>query len=130
MGEINVIQNKTNGFSETDVYNSDDLHQLRKWLAFADKDKRILEGKIEWEEYKQDTDKKRIYSLKRARDMQDSLSQIIKNRIAEIMDNSKETYQVEVNFVERAREAVGSGEMGRELFDTLMERAQGYGKEI
>jgi hypothetical protein len=124
----NVIENRTHGFSERDIEQCEDLHQLRRWLNAAKKDRDILEGKVEYEEAKEDKNRQRIVSLRSAKRLQNILADIIKQRITELMDNSKELYQFELNFYEQARKAVYRGEMNEELFNKLIENAQGYAK--
>ena len=127
----NVIENRTYGFSEDDVRNCEDLHELRRWLIAANKDRDILDGKIEYEEARKlegVDNKKRLVSLRSARRLQSILSDIIKQRISELMDNNREFYQFELNFFEEARKSADSGEMNKELFNKLTERAQGYAK--
>lgn len=126
----NIIKNTTYNITENDVNDCDDLHTLRKYLIWVKKDIDIIQGKVKQEKAQKSTgqeiDEKRHESRKTALRIQQRLQQLIENRIDELMDNAQETYQLEVNFIEKAREAVQNEEMSGDLYELLLKRSQGY----
>lgn len=128
-----LIRNSHLDITEEDVKICEDILQLNEWLIHVRKDINIMDGKIKKAKADKSIGKEIseewMNSIDNAKRIQERFAELIINRISSLKENSQETYQFEVNFVEEACKSMESGEMEEWLYNALKERARGYSLE-
>jgi uncharacterized phage infection (PIP) family protein YhgE len=116
------IRNETYDFSEGDVEVCESVEQLRDWHTKVKTDIQAMEGKIDDANSKQtdgkDIDEKWLKGIRYAKSLQESLKEMIENRIRTLKNMADECYFLDIRFREVAYQ-----ELPPDVYNELIEKA-------